>query len=112
MFVMYSCSLLSSLSLAEAQQLAIKKAVLKATSGGVVAKLCADVASKCEQAAIPIRPRAAPPENITNHSIMIQIFFDTTLSVIMQLESYLSLSSALFKALATKNVALESSKSQ
>lgn len=83
---------LSILSLAEAQQLAIKKA-MKGTSAGTIAKLCADVALKLEQVEAMFRPLAASSQLAL-----------TTLS------SYLTLSSCLFRALAFKNLAIESDK--
>jgi hypothetical protein len=83
---------LSNLSLAEAQQLAIKKALMAGSaSSSVVAKLCADVANKCDHCAMIVRGFG---EQVTQ-----------------QFEAYLTLSGSLFKALAAKFVALDCGKS-
>jgi len=82
---------LASLSLAEAQELAIKKAVLKATNPSIVAKLCVDVANKVSLSAGIIR--SAP---------------NTSDIILQQFEVYLTLSASLFNGLASKHLALHS----
>jgi len=81
---------LLSLSLAEAQQLAIKKAILKGTTGSTIAKLCVDVANKCEMSAGIIRPFATAYEYI-----------------LQQFERYMYINGALFKAIALKQTSIE-----
>jgi len=80
---------LSLMSLAEAQQLAIRKAV-KGTSGGTIAKLCADIALKLEQADSIFKP-----------------MFTSNQIAITALAGYLSLSGCLFRALALKYMGIE-----
>eukprot|EP00026_Physarum_polycephalum_P009397 Phypoly_transcript_09520.p1 GENE.Phypoly_transcript_09520~~Phypoly_transcript_09520.p1 ORF type:complete len:375 (+),score=44.07 Phypoly_transcript_09520:156-1280(+) len=81
---------LSSLSLAEAQTFAIKKAVLKATRGKVVAKLCMDVVQKCETAYSLLKSQASAYE-----------------PGLMALTTYMQVTMDVFKAIALKCEALE-----
>jgi len=81
---------LSTLSLAEAQQFAIKKAA-KITSSGTMAKLCADVAMKFEQVELIFRP----------------MFWQIALPAFA---AYLTISASLFRALVFKHLGMESDK--
>jgi len=88
-------SALSTLSIAEAQMFAIKKAVNQATSEKVVTKLCVDVVQKCES----VLSLVSPMSNAYEPGLLTLVAYTTAVA-------------GAFKALVFKYIALDLSKNK